>query len=324
MNIQDLKADFFICHASEDKEEFVRDLAESLIKNGANIFYDEYSIKLGDSLTDTINKGIKISKSAILVLSQYFFEKSWTQAELQAIFHKARVSNYKILIIYHNITNEEVTEQYPLLADIKGINSKVDLSKIIEELFKAIDKKPTLTYIVTDLSKGEKKAIGTGVSVMLRFGYPFFGDPKTKKVLYEVGTPKKFNERLSIYQIRNERLYLEVTDSKFRKVSVSTDISNWAINEQYILIWNIDIEKGFMYVMIDGENKDELNIESLILPDNFMDSERSIIGCSLELDYPSPFIVSMNSLGRSLSMDKSIKYTQIMNDYFSSIANLNK
>jgi hypothetical protein len=314
MDIQD-KADFFISHASEDKEEFVRDLAETLLKNGANVFYDEYSIKLGDSLTDSINKGLTTTNNAILVLSKYFFEKSWTQAELQAIFHKARTTGYKILIIYHNITNKEVTEKYPLLSDIKAIDSKEGLNKIIEALFNAIDKKPSLAYLYTDLNGGKSGAVGTGFSIALRFGFPFLGNKRIEKTLFEIGTPNVYNNRIRIHVVRNERLYFEVTDSSFRKLSLSLDMSDWKLNEQHFFIGNIDKENSTMFIMLDGTIKDELTFGDLTLPNDFMDSGRSIFGCSLELENPSPFIISMQSLGRSFTKEQCVSYTKAVDQF---------
>lgn len=40
----------FISHASEDKEDFVRPLAETLQQLGVNVWYDEFTLKVGDSL----------------------------------------------------------------------------------------------------------------------------------------------------------------------------------------------------------------------------------------------------------------------------------
>lgn len=322
METQETKGDFFISHASEDKEDFVRDLAETLIKSGANVFYDEFSIKLGDSLTDSINKGLKTTNNAILVLSNFFFEKSWTQAELQAIFHKARTTNYKILAIYHNISNKEVTEKYPLLSDIKGIDSKVGLNKIVDQLFKAIDKKMALSYLYTDLKGGQSTATGTGFSISLRFGFPFLGDKRIDKTLFEIGTPKLFNNRIRIHVVRNERLYFEITDKSYRKLSVSADISKWQLNEQHILTGNINKEEKTVFLMLDGQVVDELKNVELDFPDNYMDSARSIFGCSLELENPSPFVISFQSMGRSLTKKQCESMTQALNTYIKGIEGL--
>ena len=40
--------DAFISHATEDKDRFVRPLAHALTALGAKVWYDEFSLKLGE------------------------------------------------------------------------------------------------------------------------------------------------------------------------------------------------------------------------------------------------------------------------------------
>lgn len=54
--------DFFISHASEDKDEIVRDLAEALKENGFDVWYDEFELKVGDSLRKKIDNGLAKSR----------------------------------------------------------------------------------------------------------------------------------------------------------------------------------------------------------------------------------------------------------------------
>ena len=56
------KRDIFICHASEDKEAIVRPLVESFKQAGISCWYDEAEIKWGDSITQKVNEGLKISR----------------------------------------------------------------------------------------------------------------------------------------------------------------------------------------------------------------------------------------------------------------------
>ena len=44
--------DAFISHASEDKETFVRGLAQGLSSEGLRIWYDEITLSVGDSLRE--------------------------------------------------------------------------------------------------------------------------------------------------------------------------------------------------------------------------------------------------------------------------------
>ena len=50
--------DVFICHASEDKEDVARPLAEGLISRGYSVWYDEFTLVVGDSLLGSIEPWI--------------------------------------------------------------------------------------------------------------------------------------------------------------------------------------------------------------------------------------------------------------------------
>ena len=68
--------DVFISHATEDKEKVARPLAEALRNNGLDVWYDEFSLNLGDSLQESIDKGISESRFGIVILSKSFFGKN--------------------------------------------------------------------------------------------------------------------------------------------------------------------------------------------------------------------------------------------------------
>ncbi len=53
-----MKTELFISHASEDKDEVARPLAEELTRLGFRVWYDEYSLRLGDSLREKIDEGL--------------------------------------------------------------------------------------------------------------------------------------------------------------------------------------------------------------------------------------------------------------------------
>ena len=64
--------DVFISHASEDKETFVRPLAELLRNEHIEVWYDEFSLKLGDSLRQTVDLGLSRSRYGVVVLSPVY------------------------------------------------------------------------------------------------------------------------------------------------------------------------------------------------------------------------------------------------------------
>lgn len=74
--------DVFISHASEDKEAVVRPMAAALVQAGLRVWYDEFTLTLGDGLRESIDRGLAQSRYGIVVLSPSFFGKRWPQQEL--------------------------------------------------------------------------------------------------------------------------------------------------------------------------------------------------------------------------------------------------
>lgn len=61
---QHLLYDVFICHASEDKEAFVRPLAAVLRERHIEVCYDEFTLTIGDSIRRAIDAGLSQSRFA--------------------------------------------------------------------------------------------------------------------------------------------------------------------------------------------------------------------------------------------------------------------
>jgi len=129
------KYDLFISHASEDKKDFVKPLAEKLAAAGIEVWYDEYTLKLGDSLRSGIDAGLRDSRFGLVILSPSFFKKNWPQRELDGLVAREMAGSKVILPIWHRLTRDEVVAQSPMLADKIALNSSVhSLDEIVEEL----------------------------------------------------------------------------------------------------------------------------------------------------------------------------------------------
>lgn len=109
--------DVFISHASEDKDAIVRPLATALQGKGLKVWYDEFELRIGDSLRRKIDQGLANSRVGLVVLSQSFIAKGWTNYELDGIVTKAVTGEQVLLPIWHNISKQEVIAFSPSLAD---------------------------------------------------------------------------------------------------------------------------------------------------------------------------------------------------------------
>ncbi|GAB3995711.1 hypothetical protein GCM10028807_36580 [Spirosoma daeguense] len=131
--------DVFISHASEDKDNVVRPLAHALSAKQLTVWYDEFEMKIGDSLRRKIDKGLANSKFGIVVLSKDFIKKGWTNYELDGIITKAVTGEQVILPIWHNITKKEVIDFSPSLADKLARNtSTYTVEEIATEIAEVI------------------------------------------------------------------------------------------------------------------------------------------------------------------------------------------
>lgn len=117
--------DVFISHASEDKEALVRPLAVALTNEGLRVWYDEFELKIGDSLRRKIDQGLARSRVGLVVLSRSFIGKGWTNYELDGIVTRAVTGEQVLLPIWHDITKEEVIAFSPSLADKVARNTAI-------------------------------------------------------------------------------------------------------------------------------------------------------------------------------------------------------
>lgn len=109
--------DVFISHASEDKDEVVRPLANALVGAGLSVWYDEFELRIGDSLRRKIDRGLANSRFGVIVLSEVFFGKGWPNYELDGLVTRANSGEQVLLPIWHKVTKRQVIDYSPSLAD---------------------------------------------------------------------------------------------------------------------------------------------------------------------------------------------------------------
>jgi TIR domain len=132
----------FICHDSRDKVEVAAPIAVGLQSMLCPVWYDDYSLGVGDSLRESIEKGIKEAGKCILILSPNFLSNSsWTKAEFDSIYTREIVERKRfILPVWHKVTRDEVYEYSPRLADRVAVDSSVGMKEAIRRLYLQLEK----------------------------------------------------------------------------------------------------------------------------------------------------------------------------------------
>lgn len=115
--------DVFISHASEDKEALVAPLASALRQLGVRVWYDEFTLRAGDSISRSIDCGLASSRYGLVVLSPAFISKPWPEYELRGLVSRELERKNVIIPVWFNVTKRQISDFSPPLADKLAIEA---------------------------------------------------------------------------------------------------------------------------------------------------------------------------------------------------------
>ena len=130
--------DVFISHASEDKETVARPLAHALQQRGVRVWFDAFTLTIGDSLRRSIDRGLANSSFGVVILSEAFFQKQWPQLELYGMVAREVAGVKVILPVWHGIDVSRVRIHSPMLADRLAVPFSLGLDHVVNQLLQVI------------------------------------------------------------------------------------------------------------------------------------------------------------------------------------------
>ncbi|HXM01978.1 MAG TPA: toll/interleukin-1 receptor domain-containing protein, partial [Chthoniobacterales bacterium] len=168
--------DVFISHASEDKNSIAHSLAGALRDRGLEVWYDAFTLKLGDSLRSSIDRGLAQSRFGVVILSEHFFAKHWPLQELNGLAAIEVGGSKVILPVWHGVTREDVARHSPMLADKKAVSTDVGLERVVASILEVV--RPEVANAVvygetSDLHVGTRVQIRKPVAGVPREQWPF-------------------------------------------------------------------------------------------------------------------------------------------------------
>ncbi len=290
--------DFFISHASEDKDEFVREFANRLLKFGYLTFYDEYSIKLGDSIVEKINQGLIESKVFLLIISPEFLRKDWTNKELNSIFSISTTTGKRIIPIFHNIDHSDFAKKYPLLHDIKGTNTNKGIDFLCQEIIDHSGISNHTGFIVTKFDESidiEKD----GLILIIGAALPHLYNPQMEKCLYQLGVRGRRHSKLSILIHENNSIAVTLTTSNNIEISLNARLSKTGPpNSTFFLSYKLDIKNKIIELMINEEIVSSFSFVDIDLSDFKNKDLMEIVGGTMDYTNPCPFLIQMQGLAK--------------------------
>jgi hypothetical protein len=143
--------DVFICHASEDKDSFVRPLAEALRRDNVAVWYDEFTLKLGDSIRRSLDRGLKQSRFGVVVLSEAFFNKNWPQWELDGLAEREMMGEDKVILpVWHGVNYSDVKRYSLPLAGRKAALSSDGIVEVVDAILAVVHPQDSPLIVARD------------------------------------------------------------------------------------------------------------------------------------------------------------------------------
>lgn len=122
--MQHKQYDVFISHANKDKSDYIDLLYMAVKRLGINVFYDTEVLSWGDNWKQVILDGTANSEFAIIVISENFFGREWTEKELNEFLKQQNESGQKIVLpLLYNVSLEQLKKHYPQLEEIQCISA---------------------------------------------------------------------------------------------------------------------------------------------------------------------------------------------------------
>jgi len=100
---------------------------------GVDVWLDRSELRIGDSLTEKIDDGLANS-FYVMVVSPSFIAKPWPRRELSGLMAKEELGRKVVLPVWHNVTNEQLLEYSPILADRLASNTTNGIDAVAKEI----------------------------------------------------------------------------------------------------------------------------------------------------------------------------------------------
>ena len=131
----------YLAHASEDHDTLAKPLAQALMANGIEVWFDEWEIRTGDSLRRKMEEGLANITHFVVLLTPNSLHKPWVETEIDVGFIRAVGGESRFMGIRAGVGVNELSpflrtlrcpevhldqkgEVDGLIADIHGISRK--------------------------------------------------------------------------------------------------------------------------------------------------------------------------------------------------------
>lgn len=199
--------DLFISYAHSDSKVIVEPLVNELEAYGLKVWYDTGEVTIGDSITQSIDDGLRASNYGVTILSQNYFEGT-SDWELKGLVKKHNEEGNVILPLWYGVEHADVYEQSAPLADLRAETiTKENIPGVATEIYRAV-KDGSSKWGRTDDNEEEDVPSYTDLRVKFQEHFdPDIGTPVTILSWLNHGAPNL--SRIEATKLRDEERGLE-------------------------------------------------------------------------------------------------------------------
>jgi len=125
--------DAFLSYAGED-ERTSSELAGALKSHGFKIWYAEDCLKVGDSLLNAIEAGMKRSRAGVMLISKTYLRKGWPNAEMDVLVREYIEKQRLLFPIWLDVSKEDVEKRHSVLAGIVALRLSTGMQPLVAKL----------------------------------------------------------------------------------------------------------------------------------------------------------------------------------------------
>lgn len=159
----------FLSHASEDRE-LAKQIAEHLIANGIDTFFDRWEIGPGDSIRQKIDQGLEDCTHFVLLATPTSIAKPWVKTEIDGVYRRKIEGQCKLIPLRHKLDARQLPPSLgglhaPVLNDFDS-----DMASLVSDLYN-ISKKPPMgkpPIAITQQKPDNKLGISAAAEAVVR------------------------------------------------------------------------------------------------------------------------------------------------------------
>ena len=187
----------YLAHASEDKTNLARPLANRLVENGIEVWFDEWEIRSGDNLRRKMEEGLSECTHFLALLTPASIKKPWVEAEIDVGFVNLIGGQSHFVGLRAGV---EIAELSPFLRTLhcpKISFADDSIARLIADIY-GISRKPKLgpkpayvRTVPTDFGRWSSGAITVAEYLITRSKYGISHDPQAEQstIAHDLGLP---------------------------------------------------------------------------------------------------------------------------------------